>query len=154
VEKKIEIGMMSEMMGLAWTWFNATIMCRKIACNMRGCNFSVKMPCHSKKYKKYVKSAALARAGHHYVQQGPTELMPGSLEPILTLLATGPIILNWDSEPESDEEVCSWTGGVNNHLEDNPEDWIDLSGMDSEPDDELEELEGDELRGSLETKMS
>jgi ribosomal protein S13 len=80
--------------------------------------------------------------------------MPGSLEPISTLLATGPIILNSDSEPESDEEVCSWTGGVNNHLEDNPEDWIDLSGMDSEPDDELEELEGDELRGSLETEIS
>jgi hypothetical protein len=79
--------------------------------------------------------------------------MPRSLESILTPLAS-PIILNSDSEPESDEEVCSWMGGVNNHLEDNPEDWIDLSGMDTESDDELEELERDELRGSLEAEMS
>ncbi|KAK2464609.1 hypothetical protein APHAL10511_003398 [Amanita phalloides] len=81
--------------------------------------------------------------------------MPGSLEPILTPLAS-PIILNSDSEPESDEEVCSWMGSVNNHLEDNPEDWIDsdLSAMDAESNDELEELEGDELWDSLEAEMA
>jgi hypothetical protein len=33
VKKKIEIGMMSETMGLAWTWFNATIMCSKTVKN-------------------------------------------------------------------------------------------------------------------------
>jgi hypothetical protein len=57
-------------------------------------------------------------------------------------------------EPESNKEVCSWMGSVNNHFEDNPEDWIVLSGMDTESDDELEELEGDELQCSLEAEMS
>lgn len=42
--------------------------------------------------------------------------------------------------------------GVDNHLEDNPEYWVDLSDLYSESDDELDELEGDALRGSLEVE--
>ena len=49
--------------------------------------------------------------------------------------AVNPIILDSNAEPESNKEVCSWMGGVNNHFEDNPEDWADSSNLDSESDD-------------------
>ena len=110
---------------------------------------------YSKKHKKYLESAARACAGRCYVPKESVEIRSGSPEPVLTnTLAANPIILDSDAEPESDEEVCSWKGSVNNHLEDNPEDWVDLSDLDSESDDELEELKGDALRGSLEAEMS
>jgi hypothetical protein len=53
---------------------------------------------------------------------------------------------------KGDQDVCSWTGGVNNHLEDGPDNWVDVP-EDLEMDD-LEELEGEELRNSLENHMN
>jgi ribosomal protein S13 len=116
------------------------------------------MPRRSRKHTKFLQSAARARAGHRNIPEDSPE-MEGSPEPVLTMPAS-PIIV--DSKPEEsaineDAEVCTWMGGVNNHLEDDPEDWIDLSNdtaIDDKSDDELDELEGDALRQSLETQMA
>lgn len=79
-----------------------------------------------------------------------------------------------DSEDEEDDgtQVCTWPGGVNNHIEDE-DDWIDLSedfgtdlrvGLDvqsgsgsgsgsEDSDEELQELGGEELLKSLEDQI-
>jgi hypothetical protein len=69
--------------------------------------------------------------------------------------ATNPIILDSESEtePEDNNKVCTWSGGINNHLENDPDNWIDLSN-ESDSDDEIEELEGEELQRSLESQMA
>lgn len=107
------------------------------------------MPRPSNKHRKYVRSIAHARAGRRYVPD-TVPIHEASLAE-LDNTATNPIIL--DLEPEDDDEICTWAGGVNNHLEDDLEGWIDLS-EDSDDDDEIEELEGDELRESLESQMA
>lgn len=104
---------------------------------------------HSNKHRTLLKSAARARAGPRYVPEKSSHEMPPA-SPENT--AINPIIL--DSEPEDEDEICAWTGGVNNHLEDDPEDWGDLSDDTNELDDEIEELEGEELQRSLEAQMA
>ncbi|TFK32289.1 hypothetical protein BDQ12DRAFT_671177 [Crucibulum laeve] len=109
----------------------------------------------SNKQKKYLKSAAHACAGCRYVPETSHEASFWAMPSDNT--ATNPIILlsDPDSDGESNNEVCNWTGSVNNHLENDPKDWIDLSSdMDSDLDDEIEELEGEELWKSLEAQMA
>lgn len=104
------------------------------------------MPRPSNKRKKHLKSAARARAG------------PRFHEPVRLPLSrqNDPIIVDSDSESSDGEieEVCSWTGGVNNHLHDNADDWEDDLSADFEGMDILDELEGEELRHSLEAQMT
>jgi ribosomal protein S13 len=102
------------------------------------------MPRPSNKRKKHLKSAARARAGPSHVPEISTENKPAGASPIRATSVS-------DLTLEGDQDVCSWTGGVNNHLEDRPDDWVDTP-EDLEMDD-LEELEGEELQNSLENQM-
>jgi len=113
----------------------------------------------SNKQKKHLRSAAIARAGRKYYTV-PTVIeatdclasdtenagLPG------TLSNANPIHLDefegFDDEGKGsesenlneDDDVCSWPGGVNNHVK-HEDDWIDLTETD------------EELRKSLEVCM-
>ena len=53
--------------------------------------------------------------------------------------------------PDSDDEICSWTGVVNNHITEGMQDDARFI-PDTSSDEDLSELEGDELKNSLKTQ--
>ena len=95
------------------------------------------MPRRSKLREKHLRSAARARSARTSLDTNfsPTLHSPSPTDVFHTI-------------PESDDEICSWTGGVNNHItkemQDDP-----LFISDTSSDEDLSELEGDELRNSL-----
>jgi hypothetical protein len=95
------------------------------------------IPRPSNKHKKYLQSAVCAHAGPRYVPDMSSHKMsPADSDNTAIILDLGS-----EAEPEDDNKVYTWTGGVTNHIENDPEAWIDLSN-DPDSDDEIEELEG------------